>query len=113
MAAYSAATPGFAPMPSPGDTPSSQAYLFSRSNLTSSQTDIAMQQYSGEVGRLRTALYIEMPWNSGIGARSLILLQNTDTSLDGLYHVDSLERRFNSVTGSSQAVRAVSWPVAN
>ena len=82
-------------------------------NLTSSQTDVAQLQYSNEIGRLRTILHVDMPLNLDISARSLILLQDTDTSFDGLYQVDSIERRYNSTTGSGQTLRAVSWPVAS
>jgi hypothetical protein len=113
MAAYCATPPGASLTASSGVTAANpQGYLFSRSNLTSSQTDVAQLQYSNEIGRLRTILHVDMPLNLDISARSLILLQDTDTSFDGLYQVDSIERRYNSTTGSGQTLRAVSWPVA-
>jgi len=62
---------------------------------------------------LQTVLHVEMPWSLAVSARSMILLQNTGTSFDGLYQVDCIERRYSSATGSGQAVTAVSWPVAN
>jgi hypothetical protein len=114
VALYSSANSDQSVTPSPGSAIANpQGYLFSQSNLTPSQADVAMQQYSNEVGRLQTVLHIEMPWNLAISARSLILLQNTGTSFDGLYQVDCIERRYSSATGSEQTVTAVSWPVAN
>jgi hypothetical protein len=114
MAAYCATPSGTSSAASSGVTAANpQGYLFSRSNLTSSQTDVAQLQYSNEVGRLRTILHVDMPLNLEISARSLVLLQDTDTSFDGLYQVDNIERRYSSTTGSSQTFRAVSWPVAS
>jgi prophage tail gpP-like protein len=111
---YNATTTNTAASPFSGDTAANaQIYLFSKSNLTSSQTDLSVQQYAGELARLRTILHVEMPWNMSISPRSTILLQETQSSFDGLYLVDNLERRYSSVTGSSQTIHAVSWPVAS
>ena len=114
MASYCAASSDTSLASSSGTTVATpQGYLFSRSNLTSSQTDVVKLQYSNEIGRLGTILHVDMPLNLDISARSLVLLQGTDTSFDGLYQIDSVERRYSSITGSNQTLRAVSWPAAS
>ncbi len=94
-------------------TPSGQTYLFSSSNLTSSQVDLRSLQYSSELARLRSVLHVDMPWDMRITPRTLIFLQGAGLEFDGLYRVDSVERRYNTITGSTQAFRAISWPVLN
>ncbi|WP_428486733.1 hypothetical protein [Rhodopila sp.] len=84
-------------------------YLFSKSNLTSLQTDMYANQYASEVSRLQTVLHMNMPWSLEISPRSVVLLQDTDSSFDGLYQVDCVERHYSSSSGSSQTIRAVSW----
>jgi phage protein D len=89
----------------------SQSYLFSSPNLTSSQADAYAQRYAREVGRLQTVLHIEMPSRPTFSPRTLIQLVGCGASIDGLYHVDSVERHFSAVFGTSQTIRAVSWPI--
>jgi hypothetical protein len=114
MASYCPGTPSTtSASSSAGPLANPQGYLFSRSNLTSAQADQTRQQFANEVGRLRAIFHAEMPWDLSISARSVVLLQGTGTSFDGLYQIDSLERHYSSVTGSSQTVRAVSWPASN
>jgi hypothetical protein len=85
----------------------SQPYLFSVPNLTSEQAAQAAASYVAEIGRLRTTLLLEMPWNIDMAPRTGAMLTKTGAPLDGLYRVESIERRYNSVAGSVQSVRAV------
>jgi hypothetical protein len=84
-----------------------QPYLFSVSNLTSAQAAQAAVRYAAEINRLRTALLLEMPWNVNMAPRTGVMLTKTNSPLDGLYRIESIERRHNSMTGSLQSVRAV------
>jgi hypothetical protein len=95
------------------DPISNQGYLFTDANLTASQVDSFAGQLGTELGRLRTVLHLEMPWNLKISARSLILLTDTQSSLNGLYVVDSLERDYSTVHGSTQRIRAIIPPQAS
>ena len=75
-------------------------------------TTADVDETADEIGRLRTVLHLDMPWDLRLFARSLVLLQGTSSSFDGLYHVDYLERCYSPTSGSTQTVRAVSWPVS-
>ncbi len=90
----------------------SQSYLFLSSNLTSSQADAYAQRYAREVGRLQTILHIDMPSAPTLYPRTLIRPVGFSATIDGLYHVDSVERRYSATSGTSQTIRAVSWPVS-
>lgn len=85
-------------------------YLFSASNLTSAQVTQYASRYAAEISRLQTTLLLEMPWNLGLAPRTGLMLSQTESPLDGLYRIESVERRYNSVIGSTQSVKAV--PVA-
>ena len=91
--------------------PASQGYLFSSSNLTSAQADAYAQRYAREVSRLQTTLHIVMPGIPILFPRTLICLVGCGSSIDGLYQVDAVERHFCAISGTSQTIRAVSWPV--
>jgi len=86
----------------------SQPFLFSASNFTSAQVTQSAARFTAEINRLRTTLLVEMPWDLQIAPRSGIVLGETESMLDGLYLVDSVERFYNSTCGSRQTVRAVS-----
>jgi prophage tail gpP-like protein len=105
MAAYSSAGTS----DNSGTTP---GYLFSGSNLTASQADAYALQYTNEVNRLRTTLRLEMPWSLALNPRRLLNLNNTNSSFDGLYQIDQVDRHYSSTLGSTQTVRAVSWYMA-
>nr|WP_294527295.1 hypothetical protein [uncultured Rhodopila sp.] len=86
----------------------SQPFLFSASNSTSTQVTQSAARYTAEINRLRTVLLLEMPWDLAISPRGGIMLGETGSLLDGPYLVDSVERLYSSTSGSRQTVRAVS-----
>ncbi len=94
--------------PEPMVESTSQPFLFSMSNFTSAQVTQSSARYTSELRRLQTTLHIEMPWDLRIVPRGGILLSETETMLDGLYLVDSIERYYSSTSGSRQTVRAIS-----
>jgi hypothetical protein len=83
-----------------------QPYLFSASNLTPQQTSASAGRYATELGRLRLALHIEMPWDLTLSPRMLILLDEVGPWLDGIYRIDGIDRHYNSKSGSAQSIRA-------
>lgn len=112
MAAYSSTTPDPEQASSLiSDIQSQHSYLFSKSNLTSLQADLLASRYTAEISRLRTVLHLEMPWSFFFSARSLISLLGTNSAFDGLYQVDCVERHYDPISGSSQTIRAVPWPI--
>jgi hypothetical protein len=86
--------------------PDNQAFLFSSSNLTSQQVTDAAGRYNSELGRLATTLHLDMPWDLTLAPRMILFLQGTNSALDTTYRIDSIERRYNSKSGSVQSVRA-------
>lgn len=88
-----------------------QPYLFSASNFTSAQVTQSAARYAAEISRLQTTLQLEMPLNLALAPRTGLMMSQTGSPLDGLYRVESVERYYNSVTGSRQSVIAV--PVAD
>jgi len=87
-------------------TPGDQAFLFSSSNLTSQQVTDAAGRYTSELNRLASMLHVDMPWDLTLTPRTVVLLQGTNSVLDTTYRIDSIERHFNSKSGSTQSVRA-------
>ncbi len=90
----------------PAATPSDQAFLFSSSNLTSQQVTDAAGRYTSELSRLATMLHLDMPWDLTLTPRTVVLFQGTNSVLDTTYRIDSIERHYNSKSGSTQSVRA-------
>jgi hypothetical protein len=88
-------------------TTNAQPFLFSTSNLTSQQAENSAQRYAAELGRLRLVLHIEMPWDLRISPRTLILVDETNSSFDGMYQTDSIERHYSTTAGSRQTIRAI------
>jgi hypothetical protein len=92
----------------------SPSYLFSGSNLTSQQASESAQMYMTEISRLGTALHIEMPWDLTVSPRTVFLMRNVASAIDGTYRVESLDRTYNASTGSVQQMRAsLVNPVSN
>lgn len=81
-------------------------YLFCEPNLTGQQVSQAGQRYVAEVTRLRTVLSIGMPWNFDISPRSILSLDLPAKGIVGRFRVESVDRHYNTITGSSQHVRA-------
>jgi prophage tail gpP-like protein len=84
-----------------------QPFLFSASNLTSQQVTNTAERYSRELSRLGTVLHAEMPWNLALSARTIIFLDETAPAFDTLYQIESIERHYNTTSGSTQIIRAV------
>ncbi len=82
--------------------PDGSSYVFAGSNMTPSQVTSEATRYSAEIGRLRESVVAEMPWNETILVRDVVYLYGTGSALDGIYRVDSLERRFSRPAGSKQ-----------
>lgn len=85
-----------------------QAFLFSSSNFTSNQVTDSAGRYTTELNRLATVLHLEMPWDFSLAPRMIFLLDGTNSALDAPYRIDSVERHYNSLSGSTQSIRAVS-----
>jgi phage protein D len=84
-----------------------QPFLFTVSNLTSQQVTDSAERYSHELSRLGTVLHAEMPWNLALAARTTIFLDETASTFDTLYQIDSIERHYSTTSGSTQTIRAV------
>jgi hypothetical protein len=106
MASYDSSSSG-ADEPRVPSTTNDQPFLFSTSNLTSQQVANSAQRYAAELGRLRLVLHIEMPWDLRISPRTPILIDETNSSFDGTYQTDSIERQYSTTTGSRQTIRAI------
>jgi hypothetical protein len=81
-------------------------YLFSQPNLTFEQVDQAAQRYIAELTRLRTILSVGMAWNFDIAPRMTLGLDMPWMDPDAQYRVESIDRHYNTVRGSTQNVRA-------
>ncbi len=90
-------------------TPGNQAFLFSASNMTSQQVTDAANRYTAELTRLEKTLHIDMPWDFTLNPRTPILLYGTYSVLDATYKIDSIERHYNSKSGSIQIIRAAAF----
>jgi hypothetical protein len=88
------------------DASGGQPYLFSASNLTPQQTSESAGRYSNELGRLSTTLHLEMPWDMTLFPRMFILLDGVGALIEGIYRIDSIDRHYNSMSGSTQSIRA-------
>jgi len=84
----------------------SASYLFTQPNLTPEQADARAAMYIREVCRLGSQIRIQMPWNLSINPRCIISVAGSGTSFDGWYTVDSVERTFSTINGSTQFVLA-------
>jgi hypothetical protein len=89
--------------PTPGDKP----FLFSASNLTSQQVADSAGRYAAELNRLGTVLHAEMLWNLSLFPRTMIFIDETDSSLDAIYQIDTIERHHSTTFGSTQSIRAI------
>lgn len=87
-------------------TPGNQVFLFSSSNLTLQQVTDAASRYTAELARLKKTLHIDMPWDFTLNPRTTVLLYGTHSDLDSTYRIDSIDRHYNSKSGSSQSIRA-------
>ncbi len=83
-----------------------QPFLFAASNLTPQQVSDAADRYGSEISRLGMTLHVEMPWDLALAPRTIILVDDTGSSFDGLYRVEQIERHFSTTSGSYQVVRA-------
>ena len=81
-------------------------FLFSASNFTSQQVTDSAARYTAELNRLRSVLHIEMPFEFKLWPRRTILIDETDSSLDGIYRIENIERHYSTVAGSNQMIRA-------
>lgn len=86
--------------------PNMQPFLFCGSNFTSQQSTDSAARYAAELSHLNTVLEIEMPWNLQLVPRTVIMIKETNSSLDKSYIIDSIERRYSTTAGSIQVVRA-------
>jgi len=84
-----------------------QPFLFSASNFTSQQVVDSAGRYAAELGRLGTVLHIEMPWDLRLGPRITVIVDETNSLLDAVYRIESIERHYGTNSGSSQIIRAV------
>ncbi|WP_428533525.1 hypothetical protein [Rhodopila sp.] len=84
-----------------------QPFLFSAANFTSQQVTDSAGRYAAELNRLGTVLHIEMPWDLSLAARAAVLIDETNSPLDAIYKIDTIERHYSSTSGSSQIIRAV------
>lgn len=89
----------------PASQPAASPYLFSQPNLTADQVEQLCGRYGDEVGRFGISLFLDMPWDLDLTPQRLIALSQTETVLDGLYRIESIDRHFSTVTGSFQHVR--------
>lgn len=92
------------PVPS---TINDQPFLFSASNLTSQQVADSAERFTAELNRLGIVLHLEMPWDLTLSPRTEIYLDQTNSIFDSNYQIDHVERHFNTISGSSQTIRAV------
>jgi hypothetical protein len=84
-----------------------QPYLFSAPNFTSGQVLSCAERYYAEINRLQTVLEFEMPWDQALAPRSRLVFHDLDVTAGSQFIIDSIERRYNTLSGSSQHVRAV------
>ncbi|HEY0123856.1 MAG TPA: hypothetical protein VGC14_19250 [Rhizobium sp.] len=91
----------------PAGAAGSQPFLFSAANFTSQQVTDSAGRYLAELSRLKIIMRAEMPWDLRLSPRGIILIDETNSSLDTLYRVDSIERHYSTSSGSSQIIRAV------
>jgi hypothetical protein len=92
-----------------GDIASSggQPFLFSIPNFTPSQAQNHAQRYSDEIKRLGTVLEFEMPWERKLFPRSRVVFDDEGILSGSHFVIESIERRYNSIFGSSQHVRSI------
>ena len=83
-----------------------QPFLFSGPNYTSQQVTDCADRYTIELSRLGLMLHIEMPWDLALSPRTVILLDDTNSSFDTTYKIDTIERHYSATSGSSQVIRA-------
>jgi hypothetical protein len=108
MASYASNGPGEGA--SAAQNPSAtnnQPYLFSASNFTSQQVTDSAGRYAAELSRLGILLHIEMPWDLALSPRTEILIDETNSLFDTIYRIETIERHYSTISGSSQIIRAV------
>jgi hypothetical protein len=91
----------------PSALANSQPFLFSASNFTSQQVADSAGRYAAELSRLGTVMHIEMPWDLTLSPRTIILIDETNSLLDAIYRIETIERHYSTTSGSSQIIRAV------
>jgi phage protein D len=91
----------------PASAANDRPFLFCASNFTSQQVTDSAMRYASELSRLGTVLHIEMPWDLTLAPRTTILINGTGSALDTTYQIDSVERHYSTISGSSQIIRAV------
>jgi hypothetical protein len=108
MTAYDSDKPGDGTT-STGQISSTQGspFLFTGSNYTSEQVTDAANRYLAELTRLRTVLNFDMPWDLSLAPRVKCLLLGTESELDTVYLIESVERQYSSKSGSKQLINAV------
>lgn len=82
-------------------------FLFSAANLTSQQASNLASRYATELSRLSQVLRLEMPWDLTLMPRSVFSFTGTNSPVDGIYVVESIERTYSTIAGTSQTVRAL------
>jgi prophage tail gpP-like protein len=107
MASVESAGSGLEPLGGISGASCPGSFLFSASNLTSSQATGAAERYSAELNRLLAVLHLEMPWDLNFAPRRNILVSGTASSLDCVFKIESVERRYSSTAGSIQRIRAI------
>jgi hypothetical protein len=96
---------GLSPAAAPNAS-GSQPFLFSASNLTPQQTSALAERYGTGLTRLSTVLHLDMPWDLTLSPRMFILLDGVGGFVDGTYRIESVDRHYNSKSGSRQSIRA-------
>jgi prophage tail gpP-like protein len=86
---------------------SDQPFLFPASNFTSQQVTDSAERYAAELNRLAVVLHAEMPWDLTLSPRAIIFIDETDSTFDTTYQVDSIERHYSTTSGSTQTIRAI------
>jgi hypothetical protein len=84
-----------------------QPFLFTAANFTSEQVTDSAGRYTAELTRLATVLHVDMPWDLTLSPRTIILIDETDSSLDTIYKIENVERHYSTISGSGQIIRAV------
>lgn len=82
-------------------------FLFSAANLTSHQASNLASRYATELSRLSQVLQLEMPWDLTLMPRSVFSFTGTNSPIDGIYVIESIDRTYSTVAGTSQVVRAL------
>ncbi len=106
MASYNDNSPGAGASGS-ASTSTGQPFLFAASNFTSQQVTDSAGRYAAELRRLTTMLHADMPWNLALSPGTTILIDETGSEFDTTYQIDSVERRYSTISGSAQTIRAI------